>query len=130
MNKEVVREIIKTRISTFANDLQEGVKIPDTVIEEILDNAIWAPTHGLSQTWEFRVFTEDGVTRFFTKSQQVYKEITPEERFRQEKFDKYMDKVNKVSHVIAIIVRRDPKKRFPKLEDIVSTACALQNIYI
>ncbi|MBN1598528.1 MAG: hypothetical protein JW894_09560 [Bacteroidales bacterium] len=35
-----------------------------------------------------------------------------------------------MSHIIAVIARRDPKKKFPMQEDIVSVSCTLQNIYL
>ena len=130
MNRTQYEQLISSRESTFANQLEQGYQIDDDDIIALLDNAVWAPTHGLSQCWEFIVFAGDGVRQFYEKQQHIYKEITHTDKFRQEKYDGYLGKIRKVSHVIAVIARRDPKKRFPVLEDIVSTACALENIYL
>lgn len=121
---------IKNRKSTFVNGLQEGSKIDDSIIEKLLENASWAPSHGLVQAWQFKVFAEEGVKRFFDVQQQIYKEITPPEKFLDFKYNGYSDKWKRVSHIVSIIAKRDPFKRFPKQEDIVSVACAVQNIYL
>lgn len=125
-----IRNWIRGRKSTFVNGLQIAGRIDDNVIEELLENAIWAPSHGLGQVWEFKVFADAGVDTFFREQQKIYKEITKPDKFSETKYRKYSEKSNKVSHVIAVIARRDPKKRFPKQEDIVSVACAIQNIYL
>jgi nitroreductase len=125
-----IRNWIKNRKSTFINGLQDGGRINDTVIEEILENATWAPTHGLGQVWEFKVFADAGVDAFFREQQSIYKATTLPEKFNETKYQKFTEKSNRVSHIIAVIARRDPKKRFPKQEDIVSVACAVQNIYL
>jgi nitroreductase len=124
------RKWITERHSTFVNGLTEDSKIEDTVIEKLLENAIWAPSHGLLQAWQFKVFAGKGVDSFFRLQQSVYKEIMPPEKYNEIKFRNYPEKSRRVSHVIAIIARRDPKKRYPKQEDIVSVACAVQNIYL
>ena len=130
MKEHTIDEWIRLRKSTFVNGLKEGSKISDEVIEKLLDNAVWAPTHGLVQAWNFKVFTGKGLDTFYKVQQEIYKAVTPGSKFNQEKYDKIPGKSKRVSHVIAVIARRDPKKRFPKQEDIVSVACAVQNIYL
>ena len=121
---------IKSRKSTFVRGLKEGSKIDDSIIEQLLENASWAPSHGLVQAWHFKVFAGDGVQTFFKVQQQIYKQITPPDKFIDFKYQAYSDKWKRVSHVVAIIARRDPHKRFPKQEDMISVACAVQNMYL
>ena len=128
--KTLIEQWIRNRKSTFVNGLKEGGDIPDGVISNLLENAIWAPSHGLVQAWSFKVFAGMGVNAFFGIQQKIYKETTPPEKFREEKFEKYLSKSSRVSHVLAVIMQRDVKKRFPKQEDLVSVACAVQNIYL
>jgi nitroreductase len=127
---QLISSFIRNRKSTFTNNLKDNAKIEDRLIGEILDNAIWAPSHGLVQPWYFKVFAGDGVGSFFLAQQRIYKESTPAEKFNESKYNKFTEKVSKVSHIVAIICRRDPKRRFPKQEDIVSVACAVENIYL
>jgi nitroreductase len=121
---------IRRRQSTFVNGLLEGGRIDDSIIESMLENACWAPSHGLVQAWDFKVFTGEGVNSFYRLQQSIYKEITPSEKYSETKYKKFTEKSNYVSHVIVIIARRDINKRYPKQEDIVSVACAVQNIYL
>ena len=125
-----ITESIQSRKSTFVNGLKEGSKIDDSVIEKLLENASWAPSHGLVQAWQFKVFAEDGVKRFFEVQKEIYKEITPADKFFDFKYEAYTEKWKRVSHIIAIVAKRDPHKRFPKQEDVVSVACAVENIYL
>ena len=121
---------IKSRKSTFVNGLKEGSQINDSVIEQLLENASWAPSHGLVQAWHFKVFAEDGVKTFYQVQQEIYKQVTPPEKYFDFKYKAYSEKWKRVSHVIAIVAKRDPYKRFPKQEDIVSVGCAVENIYL
>ncbi len=121
---------IKSRKSTFVNGLKEGSRIDDSIIEQLLENASWAPSHGLVQAWHFKVFAGEGVKRFFSAQQKIYKQITPSDEFFDFKYEAYSDKWKRVSHVVAVIAKRDPYKRFPKQEDLVSVACAVENIYL
>lgn len=121
---------IKNRKSTFVNGLKIGSKIDDSVIEQLLENATWAPSHGLAQVWHFKVFAGNGVKTFFNKQKEIYKASTPPDKYKDFKFNSYDNKWERVSHVIAIIAQRDPFKRFPKQEDLVSVACAVENIYL
>jgi nitroreductase len=131
MNETIlIEKWFRERHSTFVNGLLEGGIIEDTVIGKILENATWAPSHGLVQAWQFKVFAGRGVETFYKLQQQIYKKITSPDKYSQMKYDKYTEKSNRVSHIIAVIARRDPKKRYPRQEDIVSVACAVQNIYL
>ena len=127
---EDIENRIRNRKSTFVNGLKEGSQIDDGIIEKLLENASWAPTHGLVQAWHFKVFANDAVKRFFTVQQAIYKEITPADRYVNAKYEAYSEKHKRVSHIIAVIAKRDRYKRFPKQEDIVSVACAVQNMYL
>ncbi|MGQ7869276.1 nitroreductase family protein [Sunxiuqinia sp. sy24] len=121
---------IKNRQSTFVSGLKEGSTIDDSVIEKLLENACWAPSHGLVQAWHFKVFAGEAVKRFFSVQQEIYKQITPPEKFFDFKYKAYSEKWKRVSHIVTIVAKRDPFKRFPKQEDIVSVACAIENIYL
>lgn len=125
-----ISQWIKNRKSTFMNGLKEGGKIDDEIIKKLLENANWAPSHGLVQAWHFKVFAGEGIKAFFKVQQKIYKQITHPAKFFDFKYHDYDNKWKRVSHIIAIVAKRDPKKLFPKQEDLVSTACATENIYL
>jgi nitroreductase len=130
ISKEFVQDLIKNRRSVYPKDFTPGIKIEDKVVEDILDLAVWAPTHKLTQPWYFKVYRNEGVKRFFEKQAEIYKEITPAEIFSEKKIEKYALKADQVSHVIAIISQHHPENKIPEIEETVATACALQNIYL
>ncbi len=124
------KSLLLNRRSVYPKDFLPGVKIPDETIEEILSLAVWAPTHKLTQPWHFIVFRNDGVRLFFEKQAEIYKAITPAEKVSQGKLDKYSEKAGQVSHVVAVIAQHDVGNKIPEIEEVVATACALQNIYL
>jgi nitroreductase len=131
ITKELIQKAIKERRTIYPINFDPVKKIEDiNTIRNILDTAVWAPTHKLTQPWNFKVFHGDGVKTFFSKQQEIYKIITPEDAFSDKKYLKYMDKAEQVSVVIAVWMKRDPEKRVPEIEEIVATGCVIENIYL
>ena len=128
--KKIADQLIHERRSTWPMNFDPERKIEDQLIAEILETAIWAPSHGLTQPWAFKVFHGDGIGAFFTKMRDIYLEITPAEEVKTSKIQKYEDKIGRVSHVVAVCMIRDPKKKYPEIEEIVATACVIENLYI
>jgi len=46
------------------------------------------------------------------------------------KIQKLVDKISQVSHVVAICMIRDINRKYPEIEEIVATACVIENIYL
>ncbi len=131
ITKSIVNETIKNRRTIYPINFDPDKKIEDvSIIGELLENAVWAPTHKLTQPWHFKVFHGDGVRVFFKKQREIYKQITPKTDFREKKYDKYMEKAKQVSAVIAVWMQRDPMERVPEIEEIVATGCVIENIYL
>ncbi|NJM14789.1 MAG: hypothetical protein HC896_04920 [Bacteroidales bacterium] len=80
LKKESLKNIILNRHSTYNKEFITGKKIDDDVIKEILELAVWAPTHKLTQPWHFVVFANQGVSTFFMKQKEIYLQITLRER--------------------------------------------------
>ncbi len=125
-----ITQIIRNRRSIYPANFKPGEKIDDAILEEILENAVWAPTHKLTQPWSFTVFRNNGVKVFFEKQADIYQQITPLEKINKQKLKKYEDKAKQVSHVVVIIAKHDPGERIPAIEEIVATSCVIQNIYL
>lgn len=130
LTAEFVNKIIRDRHSTYPANFDSSVKIEKSTIEEILENATWAPTHKLTQPWRFIVFEGESLKGFFNKQSEIYQEITRLDNIKQQKLKKYQDKIEQVSHVIAVIAEHDRSERIPQIEEVVATACALQNVYL
>jgi nitroreductase len=121
---------MKQRRSVFPKQFDEGKHVPDAIIEQILENATWAPSHGNLQPWKFVVFSGDGLKKLAAFQSELYKETTAAENFKQATYENLQTNPLKASHVIAICMKRDPNKKFPEVEEICATATAVQNIYL
>ena len=104
-NPEAVTQIIRERRSMFPAQFKENDPVADSIIEEILENANWAPTHKLTQPWRFIVYTGAGLKTFGDYQAEMYKmraekNGTP---FLEGTYQKFKDTPSKASHVIALL---------------------------
>ncbi len=132
MNKilpEQVNELIKNRRSIFPKSYIQK-PIPKEIIEQVLENANWAPTHKLTEPWRFKVFRGDALEQLGNKLSEVYKAITPAEKFSEMKYRKPLKKALQSDTMIAICMQRDPKESIPEWEEIASVGAAVQNMYL
>jgi nitroreductase len=129
VNADQVNEWIRNRRSTFPKQFVEGKKVNDSIVEALLENANWAPSHGNIQPWRFVVFTGDGLQKLADFQSSLYKE-TSGEKFKETTYAGLQTTPLKASHVIAICLKRDPNKKFPEVEEIAAVACAVQNMYL
>lgn len=126
-NVEAINEIIKSRRSTKPR-LFNGQKIDDQVIWQILENANWAPTHGLTQPWRFKVFAGDGLEKLAHFQADLYKKLTPEDQLKADKYERMKSNVLKSSHVIVVSMHRQESETIPEVEEIEAVACSVQNM--
>lgn len=124
-----INEIIKQRRSHFAKEFT-GEKIEDSIVNQLLENAHWAPSHALTLPWRFYVFQNESLTTLTSLMAELYKKQTLADKFKEEKYNNILQLPNKVSHAIAIGMKRDERSRVPEIEEIAAVACAVQNIYL
>lgn len=129
MNLALFSELARTRRSTFPKQFAEGQPVDDAVVEEIVANATWAPSHGNIQPWKFVVFTGEGLQQLARFQSELYRDSAGE-KFKEATFQTLQANPLKASHVIALCLQRDPNKKFPEIEEVSAVACAVQNIYL
>lgn len=130
-NLEEVNKIIRGRRSMFVAQFKENDPVDDIIIEEILENANWAPTHKLTEPWRFTVFSGDGLKKFAEFQANLYKErATKNGDFIEATYKKLSENPLKASHIIAIQLKRDLKTNLPVMEEIAAVAMAVQNMYL
>ncbi|MCF2444678.1 nitroreductase [Dyadobacter sp. CY345] len=123
-----INEVIKTRRSIFPPSYIEK-EIPRDVINSILENANFAPTHKLTEPWRFTVFTGDGRVKLADYMAEAYRANTTAETFSPAKYEGTRSKALKSAAVIAIILELHPEK-IPEWEEVASVACAVQNMWL
>jgi nitroreductase len=127
---ELVNNLIRNRRSVFQQQYS-GERVDDVVVAQMLENARWAPTHKLTEPWQFVVFTGDGLRKLGEQQAAVYKRVTEASgTFKEERYQNLLTKTVLSSHIIAIGMKRDEKKSLPELEEIGAVFCAIQNMYL
>lgn len=128
-NTEEVNRLIQSRRSVFQRDYT-GEKVSDAIVEQMLENANWAPTHKFTEPWRFVVFTGEGLKKLAAFQAQCYKEVTTAKgTFREDRYDA-LSALPTSSHVIAIGMKRDVNKGVPEVEEVGAVFCAFQNMQL
>jgi nitroreductase len=126
---EIFNQLARSRRSVFPDQFEAGRKIDDNIVKEILTNATWAPDHGKSDPWRFTVFTDEGLKKFAMFQSELYK-LEAADNFKEATYIKFQQTPLKASHIVSIGMKRTTAKNIPEIEDIISVACAVQNIYL
>ncbi|MEJ8755882.1 nitroreductase [Pontibacter sp. H259] len=124
-----ISQVIRTRRTTKPPKMN-GQKIPDAQINQLLELADWAPTHGHTEPWRFKVYTGDKVSKFCKSHAELYKQETPEDKYLPEKYDKLRYMGDKASHILVAYMHRGDLPKIPILEEIAATSCAIQNLLL
>ncbi len=128
-NLSEITEVIKNR-RTIYPEMYSTRKVHREIIEDLLNNAIWAPTHGLTQPWRFSVFTGDGLVKLSEFQSGLYSKLFTGDSFNEMKFNKLKNRPLLASAVIAVSVKRDKKEKISELEETEAVACAIQNMHL
>ena len=105
-----------------------GEPVEEELIFKLLENARWAPTHGLTQPWRFTVYSGDGLVYLAESQARIYKAVTSSEKFNPKKYEKLKARPLMASTVIAICMKRQESGKIPSVEEAASVACAVQNM--
>ncbi len=124
-----INQIIRERRSIYPKEFT-GKILDSSIIQTLLENANFAPNHLSNYPWRFVVIEADALQNFLDKAADIYKEETPIEKFKQEKLDKFTMYKEQISHIIAIVLHREPDGKSVEIEDISAVACAVQNMYL
>lgn len=126
-----ITELIRRRRAIFPKSYLPGRPVAREIIEQLLENANWAPTHRLTEPWRFKVFhSEESRARLGEYMADYYRKNTPPELFSEEKMQKNSENPLKSGAVIAICMQRDPDERLPEFEEIAAVAMAVQNMWL
>jgi nitroreductase len=128
-NLSEITDLIKNRRTIYPEQFSDR-KIHKEQVEHILNNAIWAPTHGNTQPWRFTVFMEESRQDLADFLGKLYLEETPIEKQNDMKLAKMITRPIKSSVAIAINMKRDETGRIAEIEEIEAIACAVQNIHL
>ena len=107
-----------------------GDRIPDEVIQELLELAIWAPTHGRTEPWAFFVYSGQSLRDFGKMHAEIYWNNTPDDKRNIATYEKLLQVVDKPSHLIVAAMKKGSNQKIPVLEEIAAASAAIQNILL
>jgi nitroreductase len=122
-----ISTIIKNRRSVKAQ-MMNGKRIPDHQVHSLLELADWAPTHGFTEPWRFRVYADP--SEFCRQHAELYKQSTTAENFVEAVYNNLYHQGDKASHVIIVTMKRGDLPKIPMFEELEAVACAVQNILL
>jgi nitroreductase len=124
-----ITDIIKDRRTIYPEFFSER-KVHKEMVEKLINNAIWAPTHGMTQPWRFTVFMNEGLQLLSNVLSAIYQAKYTGDAFNEMKYNKLKQRPLKASAVIAIVVEYDAKGKITELDDTLAVGCALQNMML
>lgn len=123
-----ITDIIQDRRTIYPEQYSDR-KIHKEIIEKMLNNAIWAPTHGVTQPWRFRVYQEQSLIALSEFIGKTYTAFSGE-NFDPGIFTKVTSRPLLSSAVIVVTMSRDKREKILEIEEIEAVACAIQNMHL
>jgi nitroreductase len=127
---ETLSSVIRLRRSVKPVDLDATRPVERSLLETLLTNATWAPTHGLTEPWRFTVIQGEARKRLADAMQRIYRDVTPAEEFRDDKFLKMGENPLLAPAIMAVSMTRSTGGKIPEIEEVEAVACAAQNLML
>lgn len=127
---EQTTELLRRRRTIKPVDMDPAREVAKELLLELLENATWAPTHGMTEPWKFVVFQGDARRRFADALQMTYRNTTSAAEFREDKLVKMGENPLLAPVVIACVMERNGGAKIPEVEEMEAVACALQNFML
>jgi nitroreductase len=126
-NLSDILQLIRDRRSVSPDAFKKRTVQRDQ-LNAMLEAANWAPTHGLTEPWRFKVYGGTSLRQLMEKLAAIYKAETPATSFNPLKYQKFFDRADKVSTVITVHLKRHPEKKVSEEDEVMAVACAVQNM--
>jgi nitroreductase len=124
-----VEEAIRTRRSIGK---VKADPVPREMIERIIEAAVWAPNHHLTEPWKFVVLTGEGRSRLG----EAYAEIADESLLgvsgeeREQRMEREKAKAYRAPAVIAVACSPSDSPKVIRREELAAVHAAVQNLLL
>jgi nitroreductase len=118
-------EVIRERRSV--HKFQSDRPVPLDLVAELLDTAVWAPNHKLTQPWRFVVLHGDGRRRIAEVARAVNEKREKDPVKAKELGDFFYNKFMAVPMIIVVLMREDSQLAVRE-EDYAATSCVIHNL--
>jgi len=118
LNESALAKTIKERRAVKKGYTDQRVE--ESTVRELLEHAIWAPTHGMRQPWRFIFINEDTLPSFAKKVAATYKEDMQQNR------EDYLNEPN----AILVVTMQEPEMQKQWEENYGAVATMIQNFWL
>lgn len=129
MDATSITEVIRTRRTIKPKQFSDR-EVDESIVRTMLENANWAPTHGMTEPWRFVVFRREARERLAEFLAETYKSLCTPETFKPNKYDGMRVNATLAPVVIAIGMKRQPSEKISELDELQAVACAVQNLHL
>ena len=126
-NLSEITDVIKNRRTIYPKFFSSR-KVHKEIVEHLLNNATWAPTHGNTQPWKSQVYMGDSREKLSKNLGELYQLLTPKELYNEGKFKKISSRPFLSSVAIVVSMKRGDNEKIPEIEEVEAVACAIQNM--
>ncbi|HLS20629.1 MAG TPA: nitroreductase [Bacillota bacterium] len=118
VEKSQLAKIIRERRAVKKGYINK--EVTEEVVKELLEDAIWAPTHGMRQPWRFIFVSNDQKATFAKKVAATYPENLQENR------EQFLNEPN----AYLVVVMQEPEAQKQWDENYGATASMIQNFWL
>lgn len=129
LDRAALDEIIRHRRTIKPPSFNDQL-VSDDDLRAILENANWAPTHGLTEPWRFKIYRGTARERLAAGLGDLYDRVIPDEKKKPGKSEKLREMPLRAAVVIVVWMQRQANQKIAELEEIAAVACAVQNMHL
>lgn len=104
----------------------EDREVSPALIAELLDIAVWAPNHRLTEPWRFLLFHGDGKERLANIVRQMKEKKEADPAKKAIEGEKIYNKLMSNPIFVMVVMKEDPNL-VTREEDFAATSCLIQN---
>lgn len=129
MDPKAIDEVIQSR-RTLKPPMMSDAAIPDADLQAVLESARWAPTHGLTEPWRFRIYRGPARKQLADALATLYETALPADQQKPGKADNLRAMPQKAPVSILVWMARQSIEKIAEVEEIEAVACAVQNMQL
>ena len=129
LDPNALDEIIRSR-RTIKPPFMSDVPVSEEDLRAVLENANWAPSHGLTEPWRFRIYRGAAREKRADGLANLYETAIPKDEQKEGKADKLREMPRRAPVVILVCMERQKNEKIRELEEIEAVACAVQNMHL
>ncbi len=125
----LLNELIRERRAVFPQHYLQK-EISRDVLEQLMENAHWAPTHKRTEPWRFVVLQGNALQRLSDFLADSMIKAAGDNPVPEIRIQKAKEKPLQSACVIAIVLHRSAEEVLPEWEEVAALSCAVQNLWL